>query len=443
MNNSEKYQMLADGETGVMSGMGIIPSENSFKFTKTTIEQSLRNNKDFELTSFEEKEENYFIAQIKYKKEEYDVNLYVSEVSNLEIDQYAFANQISEADYKTALAQPYFLDVSMYFAAEAMTSFHLQLKVMHAIVPKASLAIDFMSYRLLSAQWLRMTAESQIPPSPNYLFTIHGVYDEKGDNKTYWLHTHGLLRCGSVEFEILNFSNNPQQMNDLITHVVKKALKEPIQENHKFQIGYDGMGINLSWLRWEEAINDFPKDILGGLGDREGEGNVHADPSGIIFAVEDNNMISPEIYGKTLSDNPIYYISEEETFRMSELAKERFFAFKDAFEKYGAKPQKKSFLKNLFGKKEEQEPWRFLVKLGLSVDDANSTTDREHLWFDVLSINGNTIEGELLNQPYWISGLNQGSVKTYPIELLTDWLIYPPEGGSYSTDSIYELGYYK
>lgn len=443
MNNSEKYKILADGETGVMSGMGIIPSDTSFIFTKTTIEQSLRNNKDFQLLSFEEKEEEYFLARINYKQEEYDVNFYVSEVANLEIEQYAFANRISEADYNSALAQPYFLDVSMFFGTEALTSFHLQLKIMYAIVPDASLIIDFMSFRLLSAQWLRMTAESQIPPSPDYLYTIHGVYDEKGDKKTYWLHTHGLLRCGSVEFEILNFSNNPQQMNDLIVHVVKKALKEPIKENQKFQIGYDGMGINLSWIRWEEALNDFPEDILGGMSDRQGEGNIHADPSGVIFAVEDNNMISPEIYGKTLSENPIFYISEEETYRMSELAKERFFTFKDAFERYGVKPQKKSFFKNLFGKKEEEEPWQFLVKLGLAVDDADSATDREHLWFEVLSVNNDTVEGKLLNQPYWISGLNQGDVKTYPIELLTDWLIYPPEGGSYTTDSIYELGYYK
>ena len=84
--------------------------------------------------------------------------------------------------------------------------------------------------------------------------------------------------------------------------------------------------------------------------------------------------------------------------------------------------------------------WTFLVKLGLSVDDAQANSEKEHLWFDVLSIDGGTIEGKLLNQPYWISGLNEGDIKSYPLEVLTDWLIYSPDN-TYTSDSIYQLEY--
>ena len=313
---------------------------------------------------------------------------------------------------------------------------------MNAIVPHASLVLDFMSYRLLSAKWLSMTAKSSIPPSPDYLYTLHCVYDEDGENgnRRYWFHTHGLHRCGSVELEMLNFSQGAEQMNTLINMTVKKFLTDPAKEKERFTIGYDGMGINLCWLRWEEALKDLPQNILGGAGDRDEVDNVHAEPSGILFAVEDGNMISPEIYTSTLAENPIYYITTEETNRMSALAKERFGVFANVFSKEHKQPEKKSFLKSLFNSKKEEDEagWTFLVKLGLIVDNSDSETDKEHLWYEVISIAGNQIEGKLLNQPYWIAALNEGDIKTYPLDLLTDWVIYSPDN-TYTPDSIYLL----
>lgn len=447
MDNSEKYDLLAQGETGLASPMGIFPRNNSFKFDAAQIEKSLAQNTDFKLKSFNKVEidSEYsimsFHAQIEYKETAFDIDLYVVDSKNINLNDYGFANAIDEASLKTAMEQEYFLETSMYFELDPLSSFHLQLKILNAIVPDASLVIDFMSYRLLSAKWLQMAAKSSVPPSPDYLYTLHCVYDEEGENgnRRYWFHTHGLHRCGSVELEILNFSQGAEQMNTLINMTVKKFLSDPSKEKERFTIGYDGMGINLCWLRWEEALKDLPENILGGATDRDEGDNVHAEPSGILFAVEDGNMVSPEIYAPTLAENPIYYITTEETNRMSALAKERFSSFERIFNKEYKKPEKKSFFKNLFGAKEEENPgWTFLVKLGLTVDDPQSGSDKEHLWYDVFSIENNQIEGKLLNQPYWISGLNEGDVKTYPLDVLTDWVIYSPDN-TYTPDSIYLL----
>lgn len=442
MKNTEKYDILAEGEIGIPSAMGIIPSNKNFKFAEESIKTSLSRNRDFKLISFSaiENEDSAFSGEIEYQNENYSVNLYIVDTAQIGLEDYGFGNQIDKIDFDNAQNQPYFLETSMFFGTEPLKSFHLQLKIMNAIVPDASLVVDFMSYRLLSAHWLRMTAKSAIPPSPDYLYTLHAVYNEEDGNTKYWLHTHGLLRCGSVELEIVNITDGAQQMNDLIMMVVKKFMKDPAKEKEKFQIGYDGLGINLSWLRWEDATDDLPITTLGGKDDREGEGNVHAEPSGILFAVEEGNLVSPQIYAPTLADNPIYYISNEETQRMSDLAKERFSFFQDVFKKHNPN-EKKSFFKKLFSKKDEENSWGFLVKLGLNVDDSAAETEKEHLWFEVISLEGNTIVGKLLNQPYWISGLNEGDVKSYPLELLTDWIIYSPEGQSYTTDSIYQLGY--
>lgn len=448
MDNSEKYNLLAEGETGLASAMGIYPRSKDFKFDAAQTEKSLAQNSDFNLKSFNKVEVDIeysimsFHAEIEYKEAIFNVDLYISDTKNINLNDYGFANAIDEESLQAAMEQEYFLETSLYFELNPLDSFHLQLKIMNAIVPDASLLLDFMSYRLLSPKWLSMTAKSSIPPSPDYLYTLHCVYDEDGENgnRRYWFHTHGLHRCGSVELEMLNFSQGAEQMNTLINMTVKKFLTDPAKEKERFTIGYDGMGINLCWLRWEEALKDLPQNILGGAGDRDEVDNVHAEPSGILFAVEDGNMISPEIYTSTLAENPIYYITTEETNRMSALAKERFEAFANVFSKEHKQPEKKSFLKSLFNSKKEEDEagWTFLVKLGLIVDNSDSETDKEHLWYEVISIAGNQIEGKLLNQPYWIAGLNEGDIKTYPLDLLTDWVIYSPDN-TYTPDSIYLL----
>ena len=442
MDNNETYELFAEGETGLASSMGIYPRDKKFKFNSAQIEKSLSRYKGFKLISFNKVEVDSefsimsFNAEIEYLETIFNVDLYISDTKNINLEDYEFGNSIDEESLQVALEQEHFLETSIYFDLDPLSSFHLQLKIMNAIVPDASLAIDFMSYRLLSAKWLSMTAKSAIPPSPDYLYTLHCMYKEmeNGEHK-YWFHTHGLHRCASVELEMLNFSQGPEQMNTLINMTVKKFLSHPAKEKERFTIGYDGMGINLCWLRWEEALKDFPEDILGGASNRDEADNVHAEASGVLFAVEEGNMISPEIYASTLAENPIYYITNEETQRMSALAKERFHSFEEIFRKEYKEP-----IFDSDEEIEEEEPeWTFIVKLGLTADHPNSGSEKEHLWFEVLSIENGKIEGKLLNQPYWISDLNEGDIKTYPLDVLTDWLIYSPDNYTYTSDSIYQL----
>lgn len=444
MENDEKYKVLSEGVTFKPSVMGVIPSRHDYFFTYNNINNTLKENTDFKLLSFELSKatdhiEKEYIAVIEYQKEIYKVNISESSVEDLRLEEFGLANMINEDDFNTALTQTKYLNVAVNFGTKSLDSFHFQLKVLNAIVPEASLVIDFMSFRLLSGKWLNLTAASKIPPSPDYLYALHAVYDEKEEQTEYWFHTHGLLRCGLVELEILNTSSGAQQMYDLVNHVVKRFLFDPSKENEKFTAGFDGLDINLTWIRWEEALKGYPEPILGGFHDREGDNNAHSEPSGVLYAIEDGNLISPEIYASTLSNNPILFVSTEETSRMSKLAKERYPYFLDIFEKY-ARQFKKTFLNKLFGKKEaNQNEWSFIVKCGLVVDNANNDTEREHLWFNITSANEKVIEGKLLNQPYWIASLKEGDVKSYPIDILTDWIIYDTEGNQYTPDSIYQL----
>lgn len=447
--NQEAYELLNNGESLFeASYMGIIPKDPNFNLSKESVEESIRNNAEFKLESinvktFEDSGVVAFDVVLLYRDISFKALIAKVELDKNQLTSFSFANQVSESEQNEAISKDYYIDVSIAFSESALDSYLFQLKLMNTLAPKACLGIDYSAMTVFSIEWLKMFVNADIPPAPRYLYSIHAVYDDKEGERIYWLHTHGLLRCGSLEIEVVNFKYGAEQVHSLMTYAADKFIEHHYKEKEKFQIGYDGMGLFLTWVRWEDVLTDYPSNILGGLDERSEENNVHAGPSGILFAVEDNNtLVSPEIYADTLKENPIFWISDSETARMRALALSQWDAFDNTFKKYGKKElPKKSFFGKLFGgkDKEEKNAWGFLVKLGLVVDNADSENDKEHLWFEVLSIEGDKVTAKLLNQPYWIKKLKEGDVLTYPkTDVLTDWIIYGPES-TYTPDSAYLL----
>lgn len=434
------------------SYIGIIPRNIDEEWNLNSFENLLKRNREFKVSLIKDitKEINDDLDMgeailalgvvFEYNNVEYSSKIGVYSTEYLDLQSYGFVNTVDQESCNIALNAPYYLETELIYGEEPTMDYLIQLKLLHTLVPVAAIGIDFSSLRVFSPYWLEMTAASAIPPAPTYLYSVHSVYNDREDGKRdYWLHTHGLHRCGTVDLEML-ITDYPQEMFDMLKSVVHLTLDKSIKENESIQVGYDGMELNVCWIRWEEALQRFKPDVLGGIGDRiddEGNINVHGEPSGILFAVEDNNLASPEIYGPTLKGNPIFFISKSETDRMSALAKERFSLFKEIFEKYG-KVAKKGLLNKLF-KRENKEEWKFLVKLGLTTDGSDiDGEDKEHLWFEVKDIDReNRVLAKLINSPYWISALKEGDEKEFPVfDLLTDWCIYAPEM-YYSPDNIY------
>lgn len=434
MDNKKIYKLIESEGLSLPSEMAVFSTDNilsgNFDEDRALIKQRLENSSFFKLLSLKESDgrnEDFplqLIVELEYQGETISIDLSIVPAKFINLDDFSFGNQLSEEEITVAKQQRFYLETSMYFQEDPLESFHTQLKVMSAIIPRASVVVDFMPWRLLSGFWLKMTADSLTPPSPEYLFIIHAIYDEneKGERR-HWLHTHGLHRCGSMELEMIDIGE-ARPLYDLLNTAAKMFIdKGPSKEGEPMMLGYDGMGVELAWLRWEESVKMFPDNVEGGNKDRQDD-NIHTKPSGVLWAIEQDEFITPEVYAKSLMENPMYFISNKETSRMSILAKERFHYFERAFNEY-----------------KNQDDWSFMVKLGLTTNDATDENDREHLWFNVQKIENNKVTGILVNQPYWIDNLNEGDVKTFPIkETLTDWIIYSPLGHRPLTpDSIYQL----
>ncbi|UUV22785.1 DUF4026 domain-containing protein [Paenimyroides aestuarii] len=420
------YDQIATEGLRLPSEMGIFGRNNQNTLSFEYLHNQLKNTKDFEVVSFEEETvesdnpalKKQFALNIVYKNNAYEVHLYVVESSVLNLDNYARINHIDPNDWELAKNESFYLESSMYFSTHILESFHLQLKVLTALVPNPTVLVDFMPARLLSGQWAKVASKLITPPSPHYIYTIHGVYDEIDGEKTYWLHTHGLHRCGTVELEMIDIKNGVNELNGLLDAMVSKFIYEPAPENEPFNMGFIGYDLNFVWMRWEDVVTNYPAAIPGGLQERTPEEGNYG-PSGVVYLHENNEIYPPDVLTEDLRENPIYFIKNEETERMSALAYEQYHSFKKAFQQQ-------------FG----QENWRFLMKLGLPIDEGDGN---EHLWFDVTAIDeDDTLQVTLLNQPYQIEKYNQNDVLTLPLKHLTDWVIYAPEK-SFTPDSIYEL----
>ncbi len=68
-----------------------------------------------------------------------------------------------------------------------------------------------------------------------------------------------------------------------------------------------------------------------------------------------------------------------------------------------------------------------IVKLGYRVDGGDET-DLEHMWFEVHSFGGDTVNATLMNDPFHVASLKKGDRRDHPIERLTDWALIGPTG---------------
>jgi uncharacterized protein YegJ (DUF2314 family) len=303
--------------------------------------------------------------------------------------------------------------VSTHLGAHPLRDFHRLVRLLALLAPDAAMVYDMDSLTPRSGHWLREVAAAGTPPSPAALFTIHDVAPEGG--ASHWLHTHGLGRCGSLELDVLDVPPDGagligQLINSVASLFIERGLPEPDEPFHA------GEDLELVWLPWEDAMQSLPPDVAGGSSDRD---ESHAGARGVLFCA--GGRESPAKYLPILRENPLLYISDMETERMTLLASERLPRFLRLFSRFGA-----------------AEGWMFLVKLGYPVDGAESPNDREHLWFEVHAYEGGSVDATLLNAPYRIAALSEGARASHSLDRLSDWAILC-ERGRYDANSVAEL----
>lgn len=320
------------------------------------------------------------------------------------------------------------LVVDMEYTGDPQTFYHNQLKIIHALVPEKLAILDAPSEKILSGKWVALAAESEIMPAPRYIYTVQAI---SGDDDEVWLHTHGLGRCGFSELEILCSNKNIYNEHYRIIETVANRMlenNEQIELGSPFFIAWvtNEVALVVTLVNWKEALDYYPGIELGGMEDREDP--AHAEDNACIMiyrtpkdADNKNYKLVTEL-DEYLKENPIFMLTTKETKRMSCLAKERVDYMKRAFQK---------------------EDTLVIVKIGLEPDeeffDPDNPEMKEHIWFELLDIDGDNMKLKLTQEPYYVKGLHEGDIQNHTIAEITDWLIYTKER-RLTPDDVYILG---
>ena len=289
-------------------------------------------------------------------------------------------------------------------------AYHLQLKLACAMVPDFMGLVDESAEKLMCPGWVKMAADSYVLPANDSIYTVQAVSAKSG---SVWLHTHGLARCGVTELEVLcsdkeNYNNHYYVISSLAGRLLDGAdTSEPILIG-KFS---NGNPILVKPLLWNEGIFKYKKNVMGGLADRK---DGHNSKTSIVFISEPDGRLNPvSDYNDILEKNPLFFISTEETLRMSMLARERF-----EYLKTGAK----------------QEETTALIKVGLPTASGNTP---EHIWFELKEFTENGFKAELTQEPYDVPDMHTGDIGEYTVNDVTDWMLFSKKLGRITPETAY------
>ncbi len=388
------------------SFMMIIPKNAEDILNLDLIIKRLEEAKSFKLTSYDFKEkEGLLELKISYEKEEYVANMFLSD---FQFDASYIGTSFYVPDEEiTSLKNAHFcLTMSMKFNENPFKSFHLQLKIATTVVPDFISLIDESAERILPYKWVSLTGASHVLPSVGDLYNTQIVYNKKGE---MWLHTHGLCRCGFSELEILKSNQDIVKYHlDVLNAYASLYIEHGPNFNlykESLEVGMlpNGKIITIISKPWYEALKDYDKLSIGNLADRQ---NSHNSKRSVLFLEEDDDKHIIKLSDKKdlFKEEPVFFISNEETAKMRALAQERFIYLKKAF-----KTQNK----------------KILVKLGLPLD--YNKEEKEYIWFEVTKIVGDNITTVLTQEPYNVSSMHKNDIYVASKEQIVDFIIFTPK----------------
>ena len=347
--------------------------------------------------------------QVDGKPYEIKINPVEVEVPDFFRPEHAF----SQEEIERIRQIPVGLSVCMDFDDDPIQCFYDQLRIIDSMFTEILAVMDAPSEKLLSGKWVSHAARSGILPAPRYLFTVQAISD---NGEEVWLHTHGLKRCGLYDLEIL--CSTRDTCNDhykMIETFANRMLEdeEGIEPGEGvFLAQAAGKILVCTAVDWKEALTYYPEATLGREEDRD---EYHADASCVLMMYKGQEDEEKRIYSKIqefdpyLQQNPMYMISNEETERMSRLAIERI-------------PYLIEAAKN--------PEYTIILKIGLDTDPEyweDGEVKHEHIWFELKEVQGDQLVAQLTQEPYYVSGIKEGDIGTYPFSKVTDWIIFTKE----------------
>ena len=270
-----------------------------------------------------------------------------------------------------------------------------------------------------------------------HLFIIHAV-EGKQPGTSDWVHTHGLAQVGGFDFDILAPSEAMLGPIDTAMRALAFAVVEgeirPDTPLHT--VAYPSGEVRFvpvaEFMRdaapEHRGLRDMSEDHsenrsvvcepMAGAGEARG---VRA----MLSKLGGSRPKPARIFQRKDPDGMVFAFSNKATEIMAARA-------------IATLPVLRSFMqefRELVHPGPDLQGLGVLMKIGYKVDNAESDTEREHLWFEVHGVGEQTVDATLLNQPHGIARMNEGDRGEHAIEQLTEWSIMTP-GGTITPQSL-------
>ncbi|NRA96411.1 MAG: DUF4026 domain-containing protein [Planctomycetes bacterium] len=307
------------------------------------------------------------------------------------------------AEYAAAKASRWLIGVEARLSLRRpQASFQDQLRFVREVaVPGLVAVYDDNALIIRSGREIEDLCACDVPPRASTLYAVHVVEGTGG----MWLHTHGLLRAGLPDLDLVGIpSQFADDAHELLHAIVDRLLAgDDPEPSGRLELG---TGLELRLLPLGDALGLFPPNIAGGSNDRSGDMADHGGDRLIVLDVRRD--LTPLDALVQVSGDGTLYKSRGETERQRSLSVSRWGTFGQ-----------------LFAINRRGTDWSFHVKLAY---DQRVPGKREHLWFEVLGLQPGRVHGRLMNHPLDVPDLRAGQELWQPLERLTDWLIVTPHG---------------
>lgn len=407
MNSRELYDMFA-GEShfalpSYMQGVG--------ESDKITLEECLYNlSRSKELTVVKQLDSQGAV-QIEYRGEIYGAVIKVDKIYDIKLT--ASHHPISKSEFDAIEVGDSAITVGVEYSRDSLLSYQMQLKLITTLITDLKVIIDLSLGTVLSGEWAAVVANSEVTPDVKYLYSI----DMKMDSESVWIHTHGLLRSGSPEFEILDIPRVEGDIypeREVLDTIAKSVIDREIdcsKPDTPFDIGYDLTGV---WREWEPIVTNDQREIKESLG--------HIDPTGVVCLSQGDNLYHVSAAREFLLESPLNYFTPAENRRRSDLALERLPLMLKSFNKGGFKA---------------------FVKHGVVADDTyqeiGSKSRREFIWFKLVKVEDSVVTGVAIADATAVERITKGSNFSFDIDLIDDWQLISENGDTTTPDSSYLL----
>lgn len=265
------------------------------------------------------------------------------------------------------------------------------------------------------------------------LWRIHAVgrSESPSSDDRVWLYTVGLWRCGKPELEMLEVpGEHLSAAITLLNGTAALAVIGPLP--HPDSTAVIGENLRVAFRPWQEVAAFLGPGSVGTLADRAaadepGAMNPLMGIRAVICDAEEKGTYRkiwswPEhAIAQLENDRGAIYLSERSTEQLARRARATWPDFATAF----AAAERATLEAVQHG--EAIVPPTFLVK---SPHSSASDPDgaREHLWFEVVRLHGETVEARLINSPQIAKHLAAGSLLSIRRDQVSDWRVLLESG---------------